>query len=46
MDIEGWVVEWKARTRLVSYNEMDVSLLPIIMGLDLPPLSLFSPFVC
>ena len=45
VDIEGWVVEWRARTRLVSYKEMDVSLLHIIVGLDLPPLSLFSSLV-
>ncbi len=40
MDIEGWVVERRAQKRPVSFNEMDVSLLLIIIGLDLTPLFL------
>ena len=45
MDVEGWMVERRARKRPVSYNEIDVSLLPANMGLKLTPLFLFSPFV-
>ena len=30
VDIEGWMVERRARRRPVSYNEIEVSLLPII----------------
>ena len=44
MDIEGWMVERRARKRPMSY-EIDVSLLPIIMDLNLTHLFLFSPFV-
>ena len=44
VDIEGWMVERRARKRPMSY-EIDVSLLPIIMDLNLTHLFLFSPFV-
>ena len=45
VDIKGWVVKRRVRKRPVSYNEMDVSLLPIIIDLNLTPLFLFFPFV-